>query len=139
MVRNALSRTRNTSIRRTTALLLCVWTTFGGVSHGASEAVAQKQDSRHEQIRDEQCEELLRQPLTTLDLNGDGACNEIDVSLFKTLVDSCERERLSQLDRLEKLDLDCDGCISRQDVEAFRAYCEKVTGQSKLSTSRSPR
>jgi hypothetical protein len=101
-------------------------------------ALAQEQKSTAATATHERCEELLKQPLTTLDLNGDGTCDEADVSLFQALVSSCEKERISKVDRLEKLDLDCDRCITRQDVETFRAYCDKAAGkvkQSKSSTS----
>jgi hypothetical protein len=79
MVGNALWIARKTSRERIPSL--CVFMTLLVVSHGVPEVGAQKQDSRREWIRNEQCEEALRQPLTTLDLNGDGVCNEIDVYL----------------------------------------------------------
>ena len=118
------------------------YVTFFLVSISISGAmpVAQEFDSRSERVVDEACEEVLRQPLTTLDLNGDGKCDEADISLFKALVQSCQRERRSRMDRLEKLDLDCDRCITRKDVETFRAYCEEAAGKAKVSDSltRSP-
>ncbi len=130
MVRKGFCATRISSVRLMKALSLCISMTLFGVTHSGPELAAQERE-----VRDEQCEQALRQPLTTLDLNGDGVCNEIDITLFKTLADSCERDRLSQERRLEKLDLDCDGCVTRRDVETFRAYCDKVAGKSKLSTS----
>jgi hypothetical protein len=109
------------SVFQLTVLLIC------------SNALAQEQKSAAAKATNERCEELLKQPLTTLDLNGDGRCDEVDVSLFQALVSSCERERISKVDRLEKIDLDCDRCITRQDVEKFRAYCEKAAGKTNQS------
>jgi hypothetical protein len=111
------------SVFQLTVLLIC------------PNALAQEQKSTAAKANNERCEELLKQPLTTLDLNGDGTCDEADVSLFQALVSSCERERISKVDRVEKLDLDCDRCITRQDVETFRSYCEKAAGTTKQSGS----
>ncbi len=43
--------------------------------------VAQEHESRPDRVIYETCDEVLRQPLTTLDLNGDGKCDEADISL----------------------------------------------------------
>lgn len=74
------------SVFQLTVLLIC----FNGL--------AQEQKSATAKATNESYEELLKQPRTTLDLNGDGMCDEVAVSLFQALVSSCESERISKAD-----------------------------------------
>jgi hypothetical protein len=103
------------------------------ISQCRADLGAQEREVNPPEATNAECEEILRHPLSTLDLNGDGECDERDVTLFSSLVSSCEQERLSRIDRIEKLDLDCDQCVTRRDVEKFRAYCERGSGKMNLN------
>lgn len=74
------------SVFQLTVLLIC------------PNALAQEQKSTAAKANNERCEELLKQPRPTLDLIGDGMCDEVAVSLFQALVSSCESERISKVD-----------------------------------------
>ena len=89
----------------------------------------------------EECQNVLQRPLLTLDLNGDGKCDDLDVAIFRFLSDDCMKSvqtKPSEIQKIEKLDLDCDGCISKKDQEKFLAHCEKADAFAKQSREQLP-